>query len=73
MELFAVTDGSWILLGVMVMMMLGVVYGFFTRGGSGIAEHPTDGRGDAPNAQGPAEESGRDEGEGSNLASHGGK
>lgn len=73
MRLVAATDGSWILMGVLVVMLFGVVYGFYTRSGSGIAAHPTDGRGQAPGAEGPAEESGRDEGEGSNLASHGGR
>lgn len=49
----ALAGGSWVLLGVMLLLFAGVVYGFYTRGGSGIDNHPTDGRGEAPGAADP--------------------
>lgn len=72
MVFLGVAGGSWILLLVMVLMLAGVIIGFYTRRGSGIASHPTDGRGEAPGAKGRGEASGKDEGEGSNLDDHGG-
>ena len=45
-----------------IVMFVGVVYGYFTVGGSGIAEHPYhDIYGGAPGAFSPARASGRDE------------
>ncbi len=51
MTVFAAVGGSWILMGVLIVLFLGVVYGFYTREGSGIATHPTDGRGQAPRSE----------------------
>ena len=68
----ALTDGSWLLRGVMLLLFGGVVYGFYTRGGSGIDTHPTDGRGGAPGADGQADAAGR-EGGTSPLSTHGTK
>jgi hypothetical protein len=53
--------GSLIFLGVCVLMFFGVVIGFYTVKGSGIAERPY-GKvyGGAPGARGPASVSGRD-------------
>ena len=61
----ALTSGSWIILGVVLVMLAGLIYGFYTRGGSGISSHPRGDRrgGTAPGSQGPSEASGRDEGE----------
>ena len=43
-------------------MFIGVVYGYYTVGGSGIAEHPyRDVYGNAPGAFAPASAYGRDE------------
>jgi hypothetical protein len=45
-----------------VIMFVGVVYGYYTVSGSGIAEHPhRKAYSDAPGAFGPASASGRDE------------
>ena len=45
-----------------VLMLIGVVYGYYTVEGSGIAEHPYhDVHGGAPGAFAPASVSGRDE------------
>ncbi len=53
-----------------VVMLLAVGYGYFTREGSGIASHPTHGD-DAPGSIGRTESSGQDEGQGSTLETHG--
>jgi len=47
---------------VCVLLLVGVVYGYYTVGGSGIAEHPH-GKiySGAPGAYGPGSASGRDE------------
>lgn len=59
------TDGSLILLAVVVVILLGLAIGLFTSYGSGISPRPWSGRGasGAPGAEGPEEVSGRDEGE----------
>jgi hypothetical protein len=45
-----------------VVMLVGVIYGYFTLTGSGIAEHPfRDTHGGAPGAFAPASVFGRDE------------
>jgi len=67
----AFADGSFIFLGIMVLGLLGVIYGFYTKGGSGIAQHPHDGSDGAPGAAGRGEASGRDEGEGTPLDDQG--
>ena len=58
-------DGSWILVAVVVVILLGLVIGLFTSYGSGISPRPWGGRpaSGAPGAEGPEEVSGRDEGE----------
>jgi hypothetical protein len=55
------TDGSFILLGVMAIMFVGIVVGYYTRLGSGINPRPY-GKvyGGAPGANVPGEVSGRD-------------
>lgn len=35
-----IADGSWIFLGLTIVMFLGVVFGFYTVRGSGISETP---------------------------------
>ena len=50
------------ILVVCVVLLIGVVYGYYTVEGSGIAEHPYhDVHGDSPGAFAPASVSGRDE------------
>lgn len=48
----AMAGGSLIFLAFIVVFLLAVVYGFWTRTGSGINQRPTDGRGGAPGAEG---------------------
>lgn len=67
----ALAGGSWIFIAVMVVGLFGVIYGFFTMSGSGIDAHPHDGSDGAPGAEGRSEASGRDEGEGMTLDTHG--
>lgn len=61
----AAGEGGWILVVVAVLMLAGVIVGFFTRRGSGIESHPRGRRrgGTAPGAKGRSEESGQDQGE----------
>ena len=47
---------------VSILLLIGVSYGYYTVGGSGIAEHPYhQSYSDAPGAFGPGSASGRDE------------
>jgi hypothetical protein len=55
----------------LIVMIAAVIYGLYTRRGSGINPRPWDGTEGAPGAEGREELSGRDEGEGSALSQHG--
>ena len=70
-RMIALSSGAWIFLGVAVAIVAGLIFGVFTRSGSMIDEHPIDAREEAPGARGQSELSGRDEGEGSTLDTHG--
>jgi len=48
--IFALAGGSWIFLGVIVLFLVGVMIGYYTRSGLGISATPSDGRGEAPGA-----------------------
>jgi len=39
-EIIALAGGSWIFLGVIVVLFFGVVYGYYTIAGSGISNSP---------------------------------
>lgn len=69
--MIALAGGSLIFVAIVVLILAGVVYGFYTRGGSGIDEHPSDGQDSAPGAEGRSEVSGKDQGEGSAFDTHG--
>jgi hypothetical protein len=63
MELaFALAGGAWIFLGAVLLILVGVIFGYYTRTGSGISERPY-GKvyGGAPGAKGPGSTSGRDD------------
>jgi len=63
MELaFALAGGAWIFLGAVVLIVVGVIFGYYTRTGSGINERPY-GKvyGGAPGAKGGGSVSGRDD------------
>jgi hypothetical protein len=67
----AVSSQGWVLVVVVVVILAGLVYGFYTRSGSGISEHPLGVSDEAPGAEGRSEVSGKDEGEGSTFDTHG--
>ena len=50
--LLALAGGSMIFLAFIIIFMLVLVYSYYTKTGSGINMRPTDGRGDAPGAEG---------------------
>lgn len=52
--MFAFAPGSLIFLAVIIVFLLAVVYGFWTRTGSGINQRPHDGSDGAPGAEGPS-------------------
>ena len=54
----ALAGGSFIFLAFVVVMFLGVIFGLYTRRGSGIDEHPNDGLDGAPGAKTPDDASG---------------
>lgn len=63
--------GSLIFLAVIIVFFFAIVFGFYTRRGSGINQRPSDGLDGAPGAEGQSETSGRDMGEGDTLDTHG--
>ena len=66
-----VSGNSLILLAVLVLLVVFVGIGLYTRRGSGINTRAWDGTQGAPGAAGPEEVTGRDEGEGSALDQRG--
>lgn len=50
--MLALAGGSFIFLAFIIVFLLAIVFGFFTRRGSGINQRPSDGRGEAPGAEG---------------------
>ena len=55
----AVSGGAWIFLGVVVLMLVGVIIGFYTRRGSGMDLHPyRHVHGGAPGAANPVHDAG---------------
>ena len=63
-------SGGFIFAIFLIVMVVAVIYGLYTRRGSGINPRPYDGT-EAPGAKGREELSGRDEGEGSAFNQHG--
>jgi hypothetical protein len=62
MTVVALVDGSWIMLAFMVLMFFGVVFGYYTKTGSGINTRPYNKvYSGAPGARGPANFAGKDE------------
>jgi hypothetical protein len=68
--LLAVEGTSWIMIVVMVLLVLGVAYGLFTRAGSGISSTPYAGRSGVPGAESPADDPEAAADEGSATGSH---
>jgi hypothetical protein len=59
LAIFAFAGGSFIFLGVIIVVFFAVVYGYYTYRGSGINAHPNDGLDGAPGSEGPSQASGR--------------
>lgn len=70
-DILALAGGTFIFLGVVIAIFFAVVYGFFTIGGSGIDEHPSDGLEGAPGSEGPSEADGEGRRPGSADDGHG--
>lgn len=68
MLVFALAGGSFIFIGVIVLIFFAVVYGYYTVRGSAIDLHPNDGLDGAPGSAGPGEASGK----GRSSEDHGG-
>ena len=57
--IIALSGGAWIFLGVVILMLVGLVVGFYTRRGSGMDLHPyRHVHGGAPGADTPAHDAG---------------
>jgi hypothetical protein len=55
----ALSGGAWIFLGVVILMLVGLVIGFYTRRGSGVDLHPyRHVHGGAPGADTPSHDAG---------------
>ena len=67
----ALAGGSFVFLGAVIFMLVGLIYGYFTITGSGIDKHPNDGRDGAPGSAGPSEASGMGRGTGDTSEGHG--
>ena len=52
MTMLALAGGSFIFLAFIIIFFFVLVYSFYTRTGSGINQRPSDGRGEAPGAEG---------------------
>jgi len=52
---FAMTSGATIFLVVVILLVVATILTVYTRRGSGIDEHPADGRGEAAGSGGPTE------------------
>ncbi len=59
MTVYALAGGSFIFLGVIVVLFFAVIYGYYTYRGSGIDAHSSDGLDGAPGAAGPSQPSGK--------------
>lgn len=64
-----ISGNSFIVLGVLILLVPAVGYALFTVKGSGVSKTPHDGRDEAPGAVGPSEADGVDDGEGSATGS----
>lgn len=50
--ILALAGGSMIFLAFILLFLIALVYSYYTKTGSGINMRPTDGRGEAPGAEG---------------------
>ncbi len=59
MTVYAFAGGSFIFLGVIVLLFFAVVFGYYTYKGSAINAHSSDGLDGAPGSAGPSQASGK--------------
>lgn len=59
MAILALAGGSFIFLGVLVVLFFVIVFGYYTYRGSAINPHPHDGSDEAPGAAAPSQPSGQ--------------
>ena len=52
--MLAFAGGAWILVGVLVLLVVAVVIGHYTRRGNQIPQRPIDSRAGSPGAEGPS-------------------
>lgn len=52
--ILALAGGSLIFLAFIIVFFFVIAYGYYTKTGSGINQRPSDGRGQAPGAEGPS-------------------
>lgn len=57
--IFALAGGSFIFLGVVVLLFFVIVFSYYTYRGSAINPHPHDGSDEAPGAAAPSDASGK--------------
>jgi hypothetical protein len=57
--IIALAGGSYIFLGVIVLLLVAVIFGYFTYEGSGINAHPAKGGDSAPGSREPSSASGK--------------
>jgi hypothetical protein len=66
----AFAGGSWIFIGVVVLLLVGVIIGYYTYGGSGIAAHPSKTGDGSPRAAEGSSASGKGRSPGGPLGEH---
>ena len=59
MTVYALAGGSFIFVGVIIVLFFAVVYGYYTFKGSAINAHSSDGLDGAPGSAGPSQASGK--------------
>ncbi len=59
MPIYALAGGSFIFIGVIIVLFFAVVFGYYTYKGSAINAHSSDGLDGAPGSAGPSQASGK--------------
>jgi hypothetical protein len=70
MTVLAFAGGSWIFIGVVVLLLVGVIIGYYTYSGSGISPHPAKNTDASPGAREQSSASGKGQSPGGPLGEH---
>jgi hypothetical protein len=70
MTVLAFAGGSWIFIGVVVLLLVGVIIGYYTYAGSGIGAHPAKEGDGSPGAHEESSASGKGHSPGGPLGEH---